>query len=89
MLGLFANLSDQAKLLIAKFKNLIGSLRSWQSQLSRLKDLVSNVKWVLSLELLEEWTDLLVIEWNFKELHSTMVLLVLLFLLYKFSFYIV
>jgi len=60
------NIQDQAKILTAKFKSLRATLRSWQKQLSNLKALISSVKLVLSfLELLEEWRDLTIMEWNF------------------------
>lgn len=63
------DLPDQAKNLIAKFKSLRGALRSWEKQLSRLKELIAKVKLVLSfMEAIEERRDLSILEWNFKDL---------------------
>lgn len=63
------DLPDQAKNLIAKFKSLRGALRSWEKQLSRLKELIANVKLVLSfMEAIEERRDLSILKWNFKDL---------------------
>jgi hypothetical protein len=60
---------DAAKLLTAKFKNLRRVLRAWQSQLSSLKANIFNVKIVLILlEILEEFRDLSLMEWNFRAL---------------------
>ena len=43
-------------------------LRAWQQQLSGLKKILSHVKIVISLlETIEEFRDLTVLEWNFKE----------------------
>jgi len=60
--------TDKAKLVTAKFKNLRKVLRAWQQQLSGLKKILSHVKTVISLlETIEEFRDLTVLEWNFKE----------------------
>lgn len=61
--------TDAAKLLTAKFKSLRSTLRSWQSQLSNLKATIANVKLVISfLDAIEEWRDLSVQEWNFRDI---------------------
>lgn len=61
--------SDKAKIITAKFKNLRRVLRAWQSTLSNLKTSIANVKLVLSfVEIMEECSDLLVFEWNFKNI---------------------
>jgi hypothetical protein len=61
--------TDKAKCLSAKFKNLRRVLKSWQSQLSNLKSNIANVKLILGLlDVLEEFRDLSVIEWNFRHL---------------------
>lgn len=61
--------TDPAKLITAKFKALRGALRVWQSKLSKLKDTISNIKAVLSfIDLIEEWRDLSIEEWNCREI---------------------
>jgi hypothetical protein len=56
-------------LITAKFKALRGALRVWQSKLSKLKDTISNIKAVLSfIDLIEEWRDLSIEEWNCREI---------------------
>jgi len=61
--------SDPAKLLTAKFKALRSALRSWQAQLSNLKITIANVKLVISfLDIIEEWRDLSLQEWNFRNI---------------------
>lgn len=60
--------TDKAKIITAKFKNLIRVLKAWHLQLSNLKATIANVKLVLSfLEMLEDCRDLSIQEWNFKE----------------------
>lgn len=60
--------TDAAKRITEKFKNLRRVLKAWHSQLSNLKQNISNVKLVLSLmEMLEEFRDLSIHEWNFRE----------------------
>jgi hypothetical protein len=60
---------DAAKKITAKFKNLRRVLRDWKQTLSGLKDNIQNVKLVLSfLNLLEEFRDLSLPEWNFRKL---------------------
>jgi hypothetical protein len=58
--------SDAAKLLTAKFKNLRKVLKLWKMFLSNLKQNISHVKLVLDfLNLLEDFRDLALVEWNF------------------------
>jgi hypothetical protein len=62
-------ITDLAKLITAKFKNLRRNLRAWSKTLSNLRSTISNVKLVLSLLLyIEEFRDLSVPEWNFKKI---------------------
>lgn len=59
--------SDIAKKITAKFKKLRRVLRAWQGQLSSLKANIENVKIILQfLEVLEDFRDLTIIEWNFR-----------------------
>lgn len=52
-------MTDKAKIISAKFKNLRRVLKAWHSTLSCLKTSIGNVKMVLSfLEILEECRDL-------------------------------
>lgn len=63
------HLTDAAKILSAKFKNLRTALKKWKSTLSNLKVALSNVKLILNFFLLiEEFRDLSIVEWNFKQL---------------------
>lgn len=56
---------------MAKFKNLRRVLKACQRHISSLKTNIANVKIVLSLmEVLEEYRDLTIEEWNFKDLLS-------------------
>lgn len=58
--------TDKAKIISAKFKNLRRALKAWHSTLSNLKATIGNVKLVLSLlEILEDCRDLSLPEWNF------------------------
>jgi hypothetical protein len=58
---------DNAKNIIAKFKNLRRVLRAWHSQLSNLAATITNNKNVLMLlDTLEEFKDLSLEEWNFR-----------------------
>lgn len=64
-----SNQSDKAKIITAKCKNLRKVLRTWQQNLSNLKKTLENVKTTLSLiEVFEEFRDLTLAEWNFKEM---------------------
>lgn len=59
---------DAAKRLTAKFKNL-RVLKAWSYTLSNLQQNISNVKLVLNfLNLLEDYRDFSLIEWNFRAL---------------------
>ena len=61
------NQTDCAKIISAKFKNLRRVIRTWQAHLSSLKANITNVKLVLSfLCILEEFRDLTLMEWNFR-----------------------
>lgn len=58
---------DKAKNVSAKFKNLRRVLKAWYFTLSNLKITIGNVKMILSfLILLEEFRDLVVHVWNFR-----------------------
>jgi len=62
---------DPAKKITTKFKNLRKNLRIWMNQLPGLKKTISNIKLVLNmLETLEHYRDLSVAEWNFRNLVS-------------------
>ena len=57
---------DAAKLLTSKFKNLRKVLKIWKLSLSNLKQNISHVKLVLDfLNLIEDFRDLSLVEWNF------------------------
>jgi hypothetical protein len=57
---------DAAKTLTSKYKNLRKTLKDWSHTLSNLKQIIERVKLVLNfLNLLEEFRDLSLIEWNF------------------------
>lgn len=61
------HITDAAKIITAKFKNLRKVLKEWQSNISNLKQTIANVKLTLTfLLLIEEFRDLTVPEWNFK-----------------------
>lgn len=60
---------DSAKLLTAKFKTLRSNLKSWQAQMANMKRTIANVKLIISfLDSIEEWRDLALHEWNFREI---------------------
>jgi hypothetical protein len=62
------HITDMAKLITAKFKNLRKVLKAWSRSLSNLKLIISNVKLILSLLLyIEKFRDLSIPEWNFKK----------------------
>lgn len=53
----------------ATFKNLRRVIKSWQVHLSSLKENIANVKLILVLlNILEEFRDLTIFEWNFKKI---------------------
>lgn len=61
--------TDVAKRISSKFKNLRRVLKAWHFQLSSLKENINNVKLILSfLESLEDFRDLSIQEWNFREI---------------------
>lgn len=61
------HITDAAKIITAKFKNLRKVLKEWQSNISNLKQTIANVKLILTFMLfVEEFRDLTVPEWNFK-----------------------
>jgi hypothetical protein len=60
---------DSAKKLMAKFKNLRRVLRCWYAQISNLATAIHNNKLVLSfMDNVEEFRDLSLEEWNFRQL---------------------
>lgn len=62
-----SHITDAAKVLTAKLKNLRHALKIWKSSLSNLKSTIANVKVVLNfLQVIEEYRDLTVPEWNFR-----------------------
>jgi hypothetical protein len=69
--GLFVPVphSDKARKLMGKFKNLRRVLRLWHSKLSNLAATITSNKLVLQfLDILEEFRDLSLEEWNFRAL---------------------
>lgn len=61
--------TDKAKIVVAKFKNLRCILRAWQSQISNLSTIIANTKHLIAfLDIMEEFRDLTVAEWNFRDL---------------------
>jgi len=60
------HLTDKARIVTSKFKNLRGALKVWSSSLSNLKTSIANISTTLQfLETLEEYRDLSLQEWNF------------------------
>lgn len=63
------NLADSAKNLTAKYKGLRKNLRDWQASITSLKTQITNIRLVIFfLEVLAEYRDLSLEEWNFKEI---------------------
>jgi hypothetical protein len=63
--------SDKAKNINAKFKNLRRVLRAWKLQLPSLGKTIQNCKEIiLFLDIMEEFRDLTVEEWNFRTIIS-------------------
>lgn len=61
--------TDYAKSLTAKFKLLRRKLKEWQASKTSLRTLISNTRATLQfIEIMSEYGDLSVEEWNFKEL---------------------
>ena len=62
-------MTDKAKILTSKFKNLRSALKTWSSKLSSLKSCIENASLTLQLiETMEEYRDLSVEEWNFRSI---------------------
>jgi hypothetical protein len=58
---------DSAKRLTAKFKSLRKAIKDWQRSFSSLKNTITNIKLVTQfLDLIEEFRDLSLEEWNFR-----------------------
>lgn len=69
---------DAAKLIIEKFKLTRQKLRQWQTSLPSLKTTISNIKLVIQLlEVLGDYRDLTLQEWNFKSLLHERILVLL------------
>jgi len=65
------HITDSAKILIAKFKNLRVALKAWKTTLSNLKTVIDNIKIVLDFwQVIEEFRDLSIAEWNFRHRNS-------------------
>jgi hypothetical protein len=61
-------MKDKAKMIGAKFKNLRRVVKCWHSKLSNLAAVITNTKLVIFLlDSLEEFRDLSVEEWNFRQ----------------------
>lgn len=61
--------TDAAKTLTVKFKNLRGALKQWRQSLPSLQNIISNLKLLLTfVNFLEEFRDLSLVEWNFRNL---------------------
>ena len=60
------NISDAAKCISAKLKNLIKALRVWQASMTNLKTTIANTKLILLfIEVINDHRDLSLAEWNF------------------------
>jgi len=63
------HITDKAKNITAKLKVLRKRLKEWQASMTNLKTLISNVRLViLFLEVLEDYIDLSLAEWNFRKI---------------------
>jgi hypothetical protein len=63
------SLLDKAKNLTAKFKSTRKILKEWQRSLPKIDKTVSQIKLIIEfIDLIEEHRDLLIEEWNFREL---------------------
>jgi len=62
------NVSDAAKVISAKFKNLRMAPKIWKRSLSNLKTKIANVKLVMGFFCLVEFKDLSIVEWNFESI---------------------
>jgi hypothetical protein len=64
--------ADQAKNISAKFKNLRKIFRNGQKSIPTLKTNITNVKDILLfIEIIEDYRDLTLAEWNFREILGT------------------
>lgn len=62
-------ITDKARLITAKLKRLRKKLREWHASMASLKTLIVNVReTILFLEILVDYRDLGLFEWNFKKL---------------------
>jgi hypothetical protein len=62
-------IEDSARNINAKFKVLRKKLREWQASIASLATLIKNVRLIiLFMDVLEEFRDLSLYEWNFKEI---------------------
>lgn len=62
-------ITDKARLVTAKLKRLRKKLRDWQASLTNLKTLIANVRGIIFfLEILTDYRDLGLFEWNFKKM---------------------
>lgn len=60
---------DYAKIITTKLKNLRQILKVWQKSISSLTTNISNVKSIiLFLDVFEDYRDLTLAEWNFREI---------------------
>lgn len=60
---------DCAKSLTAKFKLLMKKLKEWQASKTGLRTIIANTRSVLQfIEILGEYRDLSIEEWNFKDI---------------------
>lgn len=63
------SVTDEAKRLTSKFKNLRGALKRWSSQFSNLKNIINNISLTHQfIDVLEEFRDLSLEEWNFRSI---------------------
>lgn len=66
-----AHITDPAKVLTAKFKNLRKELKTWKASLPKLARAIEEIKLVLHFfETIEIIRDLSLLEWNFRNLVS-------------------
>jgi len=65
--GMLQLITEKAKILSRKYKNLRGALKTWSSNFSNLKISISNISLTLQLiDSIEEFRDLSLEEWNFR-----------------------
>lgn len=64
--------NDSAKLITAKLKNLRKYLKEWQASIHNLKETIANVRTIiLFLEVISDYRDLSLSEWNFLKILET------------------